>query len=208
MPRKKAPQTALGPPPSVEGMRETAAVEPTSPMPGEELDFGRLLVTFQKEIEGTLAGFQTSIVSQQQSAAAKVAEMQGEVRQLSSEVETMRRVFSDLQDTARRTTAEMVELLKKSHQEAAKASEAAQVYAKLSDARPDLLRRIEQTNVAVAGYRTEVKQMDGLLEALSKRLDTFGDISAGYQESRASLERLSAVVHSTRTKPLDGDARR
>jgi len=154
-------------------------------------DVAALVTRFQLEQEAALSATRQSYDKQLDKLRLAVAQQSETLRKQTAELESMRRIFTDLQDVSRKATSDMVLLLKDATAAATTAKESAQVYERMVDARPDLIRHIEATNANVANYRGEVKRYTDTVDNLSKTLDRVAGGVADYAVTKRAVESMS-----------------
>ena len=201
MPRKKP--APLPPPPLPDASPAAGEVEPSDfEAIDDSPDIGALVVRFQMQTELALAELTATTSRQIGALNVKTAGQEALLRDLSREVEAVRRVFSDLREAAQKTKAQMVELLKQAHEAAGQARDAAQVYERMADTRPDLIRRIESTNVSVAEYRGDVVRLRHSIESLSRRIDGIDGTLVDYSATQRSVDSLGNLVHNLNSRAI------
>ena len=191
--------SAAGAAPLDDLFEEDAPEAPELELPDDRPDPAAMVAKFQIAVERRLDAMELSIANKHGDVLRRLAPVTDTVRRLERDVEQVRNVFSDLQAAAQKSTGEMVQMLKDAHAAAQQAKEAAQVYERMADARPDLLRRIEDVGAKLGQYRHEFKVWQSTVEQLAKRVSAGEQLDEDYQLTKHVVDDIGKRVHQINT---------
>lgn len=195
MARKKASPKPLDVPESWEDAADAVAELATEEPADDSPDVPALVVRFQMATEKALSEMRSTFDSKTSAAVAKVARHEDELRKIKTEMAQIREMFADLRETAGKAKSQMVTLLEQTHGAAQEAKEAAKVYERLSDTRPDLLRKIDDVNASAAEYKAEVVKLCERFGSLSRRVDQLDLMETDFRETKGTIDSIGNVVH-------------
>lgn len=168
-------------------------------LPDDSPDLATMVARFQIQVEARLDAMEQKQDKKREDVLRQLAALTDTSRRLERDAEKVRTVFDDLRHAATKSTGEMVTMLKQAHQAAGEAKDAAKVYEKLVDSRPDLLRRIEVLAEKVGQYRHEHKIWQSTVEELAKRVSAGEQLDEDYALTKHVVDDIGKRVHQINT---------